>query len=356
MPTGITPMLATLTDKPFDDPGWRYEIKWDGYRALAFMNKRKVDIRSRNNKSFNERFYPVYDALKRLNLRAVLDGEIVVAGKEGVSDFGDLQNWRSGADGDLRFYVFDILWLNGYSTMQLPLSDRQKLLADLLQQHPPIYISRVFDAGGIAFFEAAKKAKLEGIMAKKTDSLYTPGIRTKEWLKIKFAKRHEVVIGGFTKNEGSSKAFSALLVGVYKGKKLLYTGKIGTGFPNSLQKEMMGQFKKLVRKNSPFDILPEVNKPSRFRPNPPGVKVTWLEPKLVCEVSYTEITSDGLMRHPSFEGMRIDKKAKDVKEEKTTSSKSIIAGDMLHRKKMLSPTKKTSATVSIHSQKRFNGS
>ncbi|KAK6021564.1 ATP-dependent DNA ligase domain protein [Ostertagia ostertagi] len=270
-----------------------------------------------------------------MNIQAVLDGEIIVAGDQGISNFGDLQNWRSEADGNLQFYVFDMLWLNGRSLMELPLSERQALLAASLPEHPLIHISQIFDAGGDEFFDAARKTGLEGIMAKKTDSHYTPGIRTKEWVKIKVAKRHEVVIGGYTQNEGSSKTFSSLLVGVFEGKKLRYTGKIGTGFSDSLQKEMMQQFKKLVQKESPFDAEPDVNKPSRFRPDPPKAKATWLKPKLVCEVSYTEMTSDGVMRHPSFEGMRIDKKAVDVKEEKAASPEDVIEDSPLHKKKML---------------------
>ena len=335
MPANLEPMLATLVDKPFDDPGWVYEVKWDGYRALAYIQNEKVNIRSRNNKPFNEKFYPIHDALQELKLHAILDGEIIVSGKEGISNFGNLQNWRSEADGDLRFYVFDLLWMNGYSVMHLTLSERQELLAGLLPEHPLVQISKTFDATGTEFFEVARKTGLEGIMAKKADSEYKPGTRSKEWLKIKVAKRHEVVIGGFTKNEGSAKTFSSLLVGVYEGKKLRYTGKIGTGFSDTLQKEMMQQFKKLIQDKNPFDFEPDVNKPSRFRPDPPKAKATWLKPKLVCEVSYTEMTSDGVMRHPSFEGMRIDKKATQVKEEKEKRVKDVVKGNVLYKKKLL---------------------
>src|SRR5687768_12889479 len=153
---------------------------------------------------------------------------------------------------------------------------------------------------------------LEGIMAKRLSSTYIPGDRTRDWLKIKTQTRQEVVIGGFTKNEGSSKPFSSLLVGVFEGDKLVYTGKIGTGFTGKLQTEMMQRFKPLITKDSPFDMVPDINKPSRFRPNPPMAAATWLKPKLVCEVSFREMTDDGVMRHPSFQGMREDKNAKDV--------------------------------------------
>jgi bifunctional non-homologous end joining protein LigD len=336
-PSFISPMLATLVDKPFDEEGWVYEIKWDGYRAVAYLNKGKVHITSRNNKSFTERFYPIQHALQELKIDAVLDGEIIVAGEEGVSNFGHLQNWRSEADGELKYYVFDLLWLNGYSLMDLPLTERREKLKEVIPDHPMIHISEIFESTGMEFFEVARKMNLEGIMAKKADSLYTPGIRTKEWLKIKVSKRHEVVIGGYTRNEGTSKYFSSLLVGVYEGNKLRYTGKIGTGFGDKLQKEMMQKFKKLETNKNPFDIEPDVNKPSRFRPNPPKATVTWLKPSLVCEVSYTEITSDGVMRHPSFEGMRDDKKAKDVKEEQPKSTKAIVkkTDSVLHKEKII---------------------
>jgi bifunctional non-homologous end joining protein LigD len=323
-PTTLQPMLATLVDKPFDEEGWLYEVKWDGYRTIALLNGKNTDLRSRNNKSFNEKFYPVYAALKDLKINAILDGEILVADEEGLSNFGKLQNWRSEADGELKFYVFDILWLNGYSLMELPLNERREKLISTLPAHPMIHISQTFDTTGTEFFEAAKKMKLEGIMAKKADSLYTPGSRSKEWLKIKAAKRHEVVIGGYTQNEGSPKHFSALLAGVYEKNKLVYTGKIGTGFSEQTQKEMMKRFKPLITKTNPFTVEPDVNKPSRFRSHPPRATVTWLKPKLICEVSYTEMTTDGVMRHPSFEGMREDKKAQDVHPEKPLSTKQLL--------------------------------
>ena len=164
---------------------------------------------------------------------------------------------------------------------------------------------------------------MEGIMAKKADSKYFQGDRPENWLKIKANKRHEVVIGGFTQNEGSSKIFSSLLVGVYDKARLNYIGKIGTGFNDEIQTEIMTKMKKLRHKSPPFTEVPDVDKPSRFRPNPPKAKVTWLKPKLVCEVSYAEITSDGVMRHPSFEGMRTDKKAREVKMEKAIPVKEV---------------------------------
>jgi bifunctional non-homologous end joining protein LigD len=320
-PETISPMLATLVDKPFDEEGWLYEIKWDGYRALALSNDGEVNLISRNNKSFNEKFYPVFDTVKEWGINAIIDGEIAVLKESGVSHFGSLQNWRSEADGELIYYVFDILWLDGHDLMQMPLTERRELLRQNLPGEGIIRMSEDFKASATEFLEVAAGMGLEGIIAKKEDSTYHPGERTRDWLKIKTNQRHEVVIGGYTNNEGSNKTFSSLLVGVYENGKLEYTGKIGTGFNDKLQSEMMQKFKKLVIDKSPFTIIPDVNKPSRFRPNPPNATVTWLKPELVCEVSYAEMTDDGVMRHPSFEGMREDKNPKDVMREKAVKTK-----------------------------------
>jgi bifunctional non-homologous end joining protein LigD len=338
-PAGFSPMLATLVDKPFDADNWMFEVKWDGYRAIAHCNNNKVSLISRNNKSFNEKFYPVTAALEKLNINAVLDGEIIISDREGVSSFGDLQNWRSEADGDLLYYVFDLLWLDGYLLFDLPLQQRREILKEVLPKSPSIQLSQSFNAPGTTFYEVAKNMNMEGIIAKKIDSVYVPNVRTKDWLKIKIAKRNEVVIGGFTRNEGTSKKFSSLLVGVFENNKLHYTGKIGTGFTDKEQLAMMKQFKPLIRSACPFDREPDYNKPSRFRPNPPKATATWLKPELVCEVAFAEITSDGVMRHPSFEGMRVDKKAKDVKAEKAKPIKKMVKESILHTKKIITRRK-----------------
>ncbi|MFW0718420.1 DNA ligase D [Pedobacter sp. N23S346] len=326
IPTAIKPMLATLVDEPFDDDAWQYEVKWDGYRALAFVNKGNVDLLSRNNKSFNDKFYPIYDLLSEWKINAVLDGEILVLNDKGISQFGALQNWRSEADGELIFYVFDLLWHDGKNLMDLPLYQRQAILNDVLPSDDDrVRLGKVFKASGIDFFAAAEKMGLEGIIAKKTNSTYIPDRRSKDWLKIKISKRQEVVIAGFTKNEDTSKAFSSLLLGVYEKGKLQYVGKVGTGFSEQLQKAMIKQFEPLIIDKSPFDELPDVNKPSRFRPNPPKVKATWLKPELVCEVAFAEVTNDGVFRHPSFQGMREDKKAKDVIREEEIATEEVVA-------------------------------
>jgi len=353
-PANITPMLATLADQPFDDAGWVYEIKWDGYRALALMHKSMMELRSRNNKSFNEQFYPVYEAIQEWGIQAVVDGEIIVIDDNGKADFSLLQGWRSEADGALIYYVFDLLWLNGHDLTGLPLTERRAVLEQLVPANGIIRLSESFATSGKEFFEIVKKMGLEGIIAKRADSLYFPNQRSKDWLKIKTSQRHEVVIGGYTRNKDTRKPFSALLVGLYENGKLQYTGKIGTGFNDQLQKQLLQQFKSLETEKCPFTTVPDINKPSRFRPNPPEAKAFWLKPQLVCEVSFREMTSDGVMRHPSFEGMRTDKEATQVAEEQeipakarvrtkpaATGTKLLTPAGKTVRKTMLNPTDKT---------------
>jgi len=325
MPTGITPMLTTLVDKPFDRPGWVYEVKWDGYRALAFIKDGNVDLKSRNDKSFNDKFYPVHRALELWDINAVIDGEIVVLKSNGQSDFGSLQNWRSEADGDLVYYVFDVLWLDGKDLRSKTLHDRREILKAIIPNKKGlIRISETFNIKGTEFYETARRMGLEGIIAKKSDSTYHDGARTTDWLKIKVNQRQEVVIGGYTQNAGSSKSFSALLVGVFEDGKFIYTGKIGTGFKDLQQREMLRQFAPYETDKAPFSTTPDYNKPSRFNPRPAKASVTWMKPKLVCEVSFTEMTSDGVMRHPSFEGMRIDKEPKEVMKETPKATEKVV--------------------------------
>ena len=344
IPSGIKPMLATLVDGPFDDPDWVYEVKWDGYRALGFINEGKADLLSRNNKSFNDKFYPIVKVLTGWNINAVMDGEIIVLNEKGISNFGNLQNWRSEADGDLVFYVFDLLWYQGRSLIDIPLIQRQKILREILPaDDDSIRLSKVFNANGIEFFKAAEKMGIEGIIAKRADSTYSANVRSREWLKIKVSKRQEVVIGGYTKNDETTKAFSSLLLGIYEQGKFQYVGKVGSGFSSKLQKVLLDEFKTLIQDKSPFLTEPDYNKPSRFRPNPPKAKATWLKPELVCEVAFTEITSEGVFRHPSFQGMRSDKKAVEVIREIALPTSALVEAETesVHSQ-AVSPPKSTS--------------
>lgn len=315
-PTLLSPMLATLVDDVYDDPGWEYEVKWDGYRALAFMHGQKTTLRSRNGNAFDDKFYPVFDALKAWGIHAVVDGEIVAVNEEGIASFSRLQNWNSGADGDLLYYVFDLLWYKGKDLKDTPLKDRKSLLQTLIPDDGIIRSGFSIKEKGAEFLDAATKLGLEGIVAKRSDSLYYPGERSKDWLKVKIQQRQEVVICGYTKNAGTSRLFSSLLLGVYKGGELQYAGKVGTGFKQREQAEMLALFNPLVRKTSPFAATPAYNKPSRFRPNPTYAPAIWLKPQLVCEVGFTDVTEGGVFRHPVFVAMREDKDAREVTRDK----------------------------------------
>lgn len=352
MPEDIKPMLATLVDKPFDDDGWTFEVKWDGFRSLAYLNKGEVELRSRNNKPFNEKFYPVFNALSTWKLNAVVDGEIIVANEKGLPDFAALQTWRSEADGELMYYLFDLLWLEGYDLMNVPLAERRKLLKEIIPADGIIRNSESFDISGTEFFKLAGDMGLEGIVAKKADSVYTPDIRSKEWLKIKMEKSQEAVIAGYTRNENTSRKFSALLMGVYENDELVFIGPVGTGFTTKMQTEILKKLKPLETAKCPFNEEPDYNKPSRFRPNPPQAEVVWVKPKLVAEISYRTMAPDGSVRHPSFKGLREDKKAKDIVRETPASSAEMVGDDNVlkknvikkpsnERKTLLNPTEET---------------
>lgn len=319
LPSDIKPMLATLIDKPTDQRGWLYEVKWDGFRAITYLNEGSVDIRSRNNKDFNKKFYPLYQAAKDWNVNAVVDGEIIVVNENGKPDFNALQEWRSEADGELVYYLFDLLWLDGYSLMNVPLAERKELLKKIVPSNGNVRVSEAFETSATEFFSLADKMELEGIIAKKADSLYKPDVRSKEWLKIKTEKHQEAIIAGYTVNENTTKRFSALLMGVYEGKELVFIGPVGTGFTVKMQDELLKRMKPYETDECPFDEVPDYNKPSRFRPNPPKAKVVWLKPELVAEVSYRAVGGDGGMRHPSFRGLREDKDAKNVVREEATA-------------------------------------
>jgi bifunctional non-homologous end joining protein LigD len=311
LPKGLKPMKATLVKQPFNEPGWLYEIKWDGYRSLAVIHQAKAELISRNNISFDQ-FHPVADELAEWNASAVIDGEIVVLDASGKADFGAIQNWQRRKDGQLVYNVFDILWYEGHNLMGLPLSERKQILKAVLPQSDIIRLSQAFDTNGLDFFHAAEKAGIEGIMAKQADSVYTANDRSKEWLKVKVERRQEVVIGGFTKNGDSSKLFSALAIGVYEKGILRYIGKVGTGWSDKIQKQLMDEFKPLITDRCPFDVEPDVDEPSQFRPKRLGAKPTWLKPQLVCEINIAEITSEGKVRQASYKGLRKDKDPKDV--------------------------------------------
>lgn len=347
----VEPMLATLAEMPLEGTEWLFEIKWDGFRALSYLQGSDVDIRSRNNKKFTGKFYPLRDALADWNIRAVVDGEITVTDKNGLPDFGALQTWRSEADGELVYYLFDMLWFEGFDLTSLPLKKRREILKEIIPAKGAIRLSEHFDVTAEELVSLAGKMGLEGIVAKKAASAYLPGQRTKEWLKIKTVKQQEVVIGGYTKNENTSKLFSALLVGLFRNGELVFTGPVGTGFTKTAQRDILERLKPLTTTRCPFSEVPDYNKPSRFRPHPPKATVTWVRPKVVAEISYQTLASDGTFRHPSFKGIREDKVANEVAleqpvrsqqyPEQTNDRQILTAPAESRRKTLLNPSDET---------------
>lgn len=308
MPGDIVPMLATLTDEPFDDENWIFEVKWDGYRAIAYCDRKKVELASRNLLSFTQKYAPVTDALRELGLRAVLDGEIAAVNEKGLAEFQSLQNWQNNPV-HLQFFVFDLIWLDGYDLTQLPLMERKRLLKAILPaDHEVIRYSDHVEGEGRQFFDLAVAQGLEGIMAKRRESDYTIGNRTSDWLKVKVNQRQEVVIGGYTEPRNSRKNFGALLLGVYEGSDLVYVGHTGSGFNTKTLEEVYKKLQPLVTEKCPFVKCPKGNMP-----------VTWVKPKLVCEIKFSEWTKERIMRHPIFMGLRSDKKPRDVVFEKAVN-------------------------------------
>jgi bifunctional non-homologous end joining protein LigD len=294
-------MLARETDEAFDDPNWIFEIKWDGYRAIAELAQSKVKFYSRNGNSFEDNYPDVVDELKKLGINAVLDGEVVVMNENGIPSFQLLQHYGTNPNHPIFYYVFDILKLNGKDLTKLPLIERKKILKQVLPKNETIKYSDHVMEYGTSFFQSAIKKELEGVIAKKADSLYHPGSRTGEWLKIKHHHTGEAIIVGFTEPTGGRKYFGALVLALKKGKELIYAGHTGTGFSDRMLKEMYGLLKPIITGQSPFKERVQTNMP-----------VTWVQPKLICELKFTEITRDGKMRHPVFLRLRNDKPLKEA--------------------------------------------
>ena len=299
-------MLATLTDGPFDDPAWVFENKWDGFRMVARIDGGKVTLYSRNGMAVSDSYLPVARALEKLEHDAVLDGELVALDAHGVSRFQLLQNaLRTTAN--LCYCVFDMMFLAGEDLRNLPLVERKKRLRAVLPRDALLAYSEHRPQYGKHFFKEAQKKALEGIMAKRAESKYLSGVRSKDWLKIKTAKRQEVAIVGFTAPRRSRQYFGALTLAVRDDKTWRYVGHVGTGFTQASLKELHDKLRPLRVASSPF----------KHRVKDEAV-TTWVKPKLVAEVKFTEWTSAGEMRHPVFLGLREDKKPTDVVMEKET--------------------------------------
>jgi bifunctional non-homologous end joining protein LigD len=328
MPTTIHPMLATSIDKPFDGPDWLFEIKWDGYRAIAFIEDGKLRLVSRNQNELTERYPELKNLPKFVHAKtAILDGEVVALDDEGRASFSLMQQRTGFRPGGRRgeakselpvlYYAFDLLYLDGYDWRKVALEERKKKLASLLVTGESVRYSDHYEKQGKALFEMAREKGLEGILAKKRDSIYQER-RSSEWLKIKIRHRLEAVIGGYTEPEGSRVHFGSIVLGLYdKQTRLIHVGQAGSGFDRKSLDEVWKLLKKRETKKNPFYGEVEALR-----------KVYWVKPELVAEIEYAEWTdgankgSGPKLRAPVFLGLRDDKNPQDclLEEELTTTT------------------------------------
>ena len=312
LPKRLQPMLATRTDSPFDDAGWVFEDKYDGFRMVAKIDGGKVTLYSRNGKIISHSYIEVAKALEGVKADAVIDGELVALDKAGVSHFQLLQN-ALRHEAKLLYCAFDLTFCDGEDLRGLTLLERKKRLKNILPRHKLIAFSRHRNKSGTKFFKEAERKGLEGIMAKRADSKYLSGDRTDNWLKIKTSKRQEVVIAGFTAPRRTRPFFGALALAVREKSAWRYIGHVGTGFSHKILEELHGKLIKLKATRSPF--------PAKVKDE---AVTTWVKPSLVAEVKFTEWTSSGEMRHPVYLGLRSDKRAADVTREREKPAKKAV--------------------------------
>jgi bifunctional non-homologous end joining protein LigD len=297
IPFRASPMLATLVGEPFDRAGWTYEEKYDGYRILAYKEGARVRLFSRNDKDRTDSFRDVAAAIASLPDRTLLlDGEAVVFDRKGISRFQLLQR-----GGETDFAVFDCLYRNGRDLRGEPLAARRAEAAEALRGAPErLFLSRRLPANGLAAYREAKRRGFEGLVAKDESSRYE-GRRSTRWLKVKVHQEEELVVGGYTPPKGSRENLGALLLGAYRGRELVYVGKVGTGFTADTLAVLAKTFRPIARVKSPFA-------------HPPREKgAIWLAPRLIAQVAFQEWTADGKLRQPVFLGLRDDKKPSECR-------------------------------------------
>ena len=313
MPATLSPTLATLVDAAPAGDDWIHEVKFDGYRMVARIDRGDVHIYSRNGKEWTAALPSIVASLERIAVdQAWLDGEIAVADASGRTSFQELQNALSDRADDIVYFLFDVPYLDGHDLRGVALSDRKRLLSALIgTSDSRLRYSVDVRGSGAEFFRQACGLGLEGAISKRADSKYRDATRTRDWLKVKCGKRQEMVIGGFTDPQGSRSGFGALLLGIYQAGKLRYAGKVGTGFDEATLNKLRPILGRLERRESPF-----VDPPRGYE----AKGAHWVKPQLVAEIAFTEWSDDGALRHPSFQGLREDKKATDVVREHSASA------------------------------------
>jgi bifunctional non-homologous end joining protein LigD len=303
------PMLATLAPGLPSGDDWLFEVKWDGYRALAYVHGGEVALVSRNGNDLTQRFESVAKEVAKAvkTPDCVLDGEVCALDERGRSSFSAMQQGKAGTP--IVYYVFDLLEVEGEPILDEPLTARHERLEKLLdRRNRTVLLSEAFDDGE-ALYEAAKEQGLEGVVAKRSESRYQPGKRNRDWLKVKTHGRQEFVIAGYTKGSGRrAKSFGSLILGAYRDGELVYVGNVGTGFGEKEIQRLLEKLRPLERPDPPFRAVPKM---PRVRKG----DVVWVEPRLVCEVEFAEWTHDGRLRQPSYQGLREDKSPKEVRVE-----------------------------------------
>jgi bifunctional non-homologous end joining protein LigD len=301
MPRAVKPMLSTLIKEPFNDAAYVHEIKWDGYRLIAYVEREKAKVESRGGLDYTRRYPLIIKALTTLTYEMVLDGEAVALNSEGKPDFDSLQKYN-GSSKPIIYYVFDILWLSGYNVMKLPLLERKEILRLAISDNPIIRYSDHFE-DGLELFEQVKAIGLEGIVSKQKSSPYLPGHRGKKWYKIPTEVRQEFVIGGWVESE--SRAFRTLMFGAYENKKLIWLGHASGGFKEKDMSNILEKLRLLEISKSPFANKVEYEG-----------KPHWVKPELVANIKYAAFTRSGKIRKPAiFQGFREDKKHQQVVKE-----------------------------------------
>ena|SRR5712664_2142768 len=307
-PKWVAPMLATLTDARFSREGWLFEPKWDGERCLVFRRERDLNLFSRNRIRLDEKYPEIVAALRRQRIDSfIADGEIV-AFKDGITSFAKLQERMKVArpSEDLlrsvpvRLYLFDLLYLDHYDIRQVPLQYRKEILGSTFEFRDSLQFTEHRERDGEAYFRRACRGGWEGVIAKNGDSTYISR-RTRDWLKFKCRHEQEFVIGGYTDPRGSRIGFGALLLGFYRRRRLIYAGKVGTGFNNDLLRHLG---KKLAQLQIPSPSFADDKLPRRG--------VHWVKPRLVAQIGFTEWTVEEKLRHPRFLGLRDDKRPEEI--------------------------------------------
>lgn len=320
LPGFVSPQLATLVKEPPAGDEWVHELKFDGYRMLCRIDRGSVTFWSRNGKDWTEKFVNVVAAVKKLKVSsAILDGEIVIVDAHGRSSFQKLQRaMGKSVTAGFAYEVFDLIYLDGFDLTKTPLTERKDLLQELCKsasQREVVRYSEHFQGNGNAFFKQACEYGIEGIVSKLATSGYE-STRNRNWLKTKCEREQEFVIAGYTFSSKGLPGFGSLVLGVYEKGKLVYAGRVGTGFSFKLRTDLKKKLDKLSRETSPFPVTPK----------DPGLRAAqWTEPKMVAEVAFTEWTSDGSIRHPSFQGLREDKDAREVVREEPAEKSAVTS-------------------------------